>query len=404
MASLEEYLLDSYETPENIDDIENQRFRIKDDNQADWALRKIARARQNLKKNEAKIIRLIFNMVAQGCGYSEVISALNMQGAKTKRGNPFGKNSIYDILRNEKYSGTYVFNRATSARLGKRNTHTSKPDDEVIRISGGMPAIVPYDEWKRVQEIMDGRRYGPQPRKSADSLYVLTGKVICGECNGAMTGNSGTGGRNKQKYRFYSCSTRKRNKQCSNPDIRKEILEGFVFDEIQKLFVPDKMGELARKLEDYYRKQLSASDNERDYLTGQLHDIAQRMDNLFDAIETGTIDPAVAGPRLNNLSQEQETLEQALYQLEQRNKLSLSRADIMAYLKTNHRIVTERTDEKGCRQLVEAYVDKVIVGRNKVETILKVDVSSDNNGGGGGNRTRVRKGNSKSFYERSVGF
>lgn len=52
MASLEEYLLDSYETPENIDDIENQRFRIKDDNQADWALRKIARARQDMKEAE----------------------------------------------------------------------------------------------------------------------------------------------------------------------------------------------------------------------------------------------------------------------------------------------------------------------------------------------------------------
>ena len=52
MASLEEYLLDSYEAPENIDDMENQRFRIQDDNQADWALRKIARARQDMKEAE----------------------------------------------------------------------------------------------------------------------------------------------------------------------------------------------------------------------------------------------------------------------------------------------------------------------------------------------------------------
>ena len=58
MASLEEYLLESYEIPENMDGTENQRFRIQDDNQADWALRKIARARQNLKKNDetAKVL------------------------------------------------------------------------------------------------------------------------------------------------------------------------------------------------------------------------------------------------------------------------------------------------------------------------------------------------------------
>ena len=52
MTSLEEYLLESYEAPEDLADTENQRFRIQDDNQADWALRKIARARQDLKEAE----------------------------------------------------------------------------------------------------------------------------------------------------------------------------------------------------------------------------------------------------------------------------------------------------------------------------------------------------------------
>lgn len=52
MTSLEEYLLESYEAPEDLDDTENQQFRIQDDNQADWALRKIARARQDMKEAE----------------------------------------------------------------------------------------------------------------------------------------------------------------------------------------------------------------------------------------------------------------------------------------------------------------------------------------------------------------
>src|SRR5690606_20548802 len=51
-SDLEEYLLESYEAPEDLDDTENQRFRIQDDNQADWALRKIARARQDMKEAE----------------------------------------------------------------------------------------------------------------------------------------------------------------------------------------------------------------------------------------------------------------------------------------------------------------------------------------------------------------
>lgn len=59
MTSLEEYLLESYEAPEDLADTENQRFRIQDDNQADWALRKIARARQDMKEAEETAAREI---------------------------------------------------------------------------------------------------------------------------------------------------------------------------------------------------------------------------------------------------------------------------------------------------------------------------------------------------------
>jgi len=39
-----------------------------------------------------------------------IASELNSQGYRTKGGKEFSKNSIYEILINEKYKGTYVFN------------------------------------------------------------------------------------------------------------------------------------------------------------------------------------------------------------------------------------------------------------------------------------------------------
>lgn len=47
---------------------------------------------------------------------------MNERGLKTSRGNPFNKNSLRKMLRNEKYIGVYQY----------RN----------IRIGGGMPAII----------------------------------------------------------------------------------------------------------------------------------------------------------------------------------------------------------------------------------------------------------------------
>lgn len=353
-----------------------------------------------INEQEAKAVRLIFSIVLEGGGYGEVIDKLNSLGFKTKTGRHFGKNSIHDILRNEKYAGVYVFNRAASAKLGKRNNRAEKPEDEIIRIPGGMPAIISHDDWKKVQKLMSERKRGPQPRRSNDSLYILTGKVTCGECEGAMTGNSGIWGRAKKKYRFYSCSTRKRTKQCSMPNIRKEVLEQFVLDEIQKLFEPSKAEELASRVLDHYREQSAESGDQRKYLLDQLSAIKQRMDNLFDALETGAMEASVAGPRLNSLAKEKETFEEALEELEFKSQLSITHTDIVAYLKKNQDIVADRSNANACKKLVDTYVDKVIVYRDRVVVMLKFGGPSDNGGGGGPHLTLSETTHRAQLYAR----
>nr|WP_232192643.1 recombinase family protein [Thermoanaerobacter mathranii] len=47
----------------------------------------------------------MFELYAQGYGYRQIIDELNLRGYRTKKGNPFSKNSIHEILKNEKYTG-----------------------------------------------------------------------------------------------------------------------------------------------------------------------------------------------------------------------------------------------------------------------------------------------------------
>ena len=60
-----------------------------------------------INEKEAEAVRLIFEMSAEGYGYGETIDKLNILGYKTKKGLPFVKNSLYEILRNEKYNRKY---------------------------------------------------------------------------------------------------------------------------------------------------------------------------------------------------------------------------------------------------------------------------------------------------------
>ena len=62
------------------------------------------------------------------------------------------------MLRNEKYRGVFIFNRAAAKTpMGTCNHHKSKPDGEMIRIEGGMPRIVEDDVFFKVSGIIKSR-------------------------------------------------------------------------------------------------------------------------------------------------------------------------------------------------------------------------------------------------------
>lgn len=44
--------------------------------------------------------------------YSQIIEELNRRGVRTRRGRKFGRNSLHEILRNEKYTGVYIYRRS----------------------------------------------------------------------------------------------------------------------------------------------------------------------------------------------------------------------------------------------------------------------------------------------------
>ena len=88
-------------------------------------------------KNLAREVMKGMNETALQCKHTGGCPPL---GYKTKRGKMFGKNSLYEILSNEKYAGVFVFNKAAARADGKRNNHAQK--DSYIRIEGGCPAII----------------------------------------------------------------------------------------------------------------------------------------------------------------------------------------------------------------------------------------------------------------------
>ena len=182
-----------------------------------------------LNEEEAKIVVMIYSLYL--CGYSpkNIAEILNAEGFVTKASNPFSAATIYGILRNEKYTGVYIFNRSESRGYDhKRNSYRSKPPEEIIRIEGGIPAIISKEIWLAVQERMKNKIYKCRNTKT---MYLLSGKIFCGECGKLM---HGTVRHRKNANNFYTYCCNNRKQDCCNPkEIDKESLESYVVDLVQ---------------------------------------------------------------------------------------------------------------------------------------------------------------------------
>lgn len=338
-----------------------------------------------INEREAEAVRLIFRRAADGYGYSKIIDELNQRGYKTKTGKSFGKNSLYEILRNEKYIGTYIFNKVQSKNLGKRNNHARKDDEEIIKIPRAIPAIISQEEWEAVRKIMNSRKLA-SPRQRSEIIYILTGKAVCGECGAAYTGKSQTGGRSKIKYSLYSCSAKKQKRTCSNKDVRKEVLENYVLDKIKKIFNPLNINDFTNKIEETYKELNEEAVREIEQIKQNVSDLQVRMDRLFDLVESGNADYSTVGPRLDKLKKEKETMTSRLLSLENSTYIPLSREQIFKFLKYSTDTLNNRDNELDCKKVVDLFVDKVIIYPTSIKVIFKFPIEDALYNGGGGPR------------------
>ena len=259
---------------------------------------------------EAEAVQMIFTMYLQGCGYSEIIDALNSGGYVTRRGKPFGKGSLYDILRNEKYTGLYIWNRLAPADAdGRSNHHRSKPRADWVCIENGMPQIIPPDQWQAVQDAMERRRHR-NAAYAAKNFYLLSGLVYCGGCGGPMAGETHRYGRNgsttRYEYKYYRCGRRGRLHENGGTHVRRvyaDDLEKAVVEYLQRIVLdPVNMDALCaavlQSMQPDERNVERAAELKKD-----ADAIQQKIDRLYQAIEQG-LDMSSAIDRINALQKQ----------------------------------------------------------------------------------------------------
>lgn len=327
-----------------------------------------------VNQEEAKAVKIIFDMYVKGYSYSNIIDELNALGYKTKRGNKFGKNSLHGILSNEKYTGVYVFNKTQRKGVnGKRNGHKQKSEEEIIKIEGGMPQIIDKDVFEQVQEMMQKRKRAPGMNK-ATTTYLLTGLIKCGECGHAFQGNKRKDSYGND-YISYRCGCRKQKRECDNKEIRRDELEGFVLTELEKhVLNDDAIPALSKELNKKLQDKNHSNEEMLNSLRNKLTKVNKEIENILNAIMNGIVN--------NMLKEKLDELEQVKVNLDLKiNELSIERTDGEEVLVTENQIrkmfgkfkefvLTRNLPE--CKKFIGDYVKEVLVYKDHVEVIFNV--------------------------------
>ncbi len=268
-------------------------------------------------EREAPIVKRVFELAARGQGAKLIASSLNAEGLRTRHGRHFHITGINNMLRNEAYVGTIVWNRY-SKRLGTRQ---GRDDSEVIRVPDCHTPLVDKDVFEEVQAFLTSRRPSVTHSGRLNSRFLLSGLAHCAQSGSPAIGVNGKFG----QYLYYRCSGRLRKGAtvCKGSAINAEKLEAFVLDRIRENILTKetltKLIDLAEEeLSLYKRRAISRLDR----LNREAESIEEKLGHVYAALESGTVDIDDLAPRLKELRARQRELDakkdEALDEMNQR--------------------------------------------------------------------------------------
>lgn len=305
-----------------------------------------------LDKEEAQIVRNIFEYSALGYGARTIEIFLKNEGYQTKQGNVISSTSIRRIIRNPLYKGDAVMNKVHYDFETKKQI--KNPKEEWIIKKNAVPEIVSEELWESANKQMNLRaernhQNGSYKKGSQTSQYQLSGKLVCGICEKPYYKR--TRRRAGEKVIVWQCSTylrygrkekrcldsrrkikKKFNDGCDNYHIEQKILFQLLQEMSKKYqkIAYEKQGELIQKVVSLLRESLGENNivQKQKKLEEEMKQVQNQKDKLLEKLLDSVVSDEVYKRKNQELEEKeqenkrkQKELEQQQYamgQLEQR--------------------------------------------------------------------------------------
>lgn len=280
------------------------------------------------------IVEGIFSDYAGGMSLKEIADDLNRRGIRNVSGKKFGPQSVWRILKNEKYVGIY------------RHKDICDPD--------AIEPIVSPELWKQVQEKrkMSEKIRRKRPKTPA-AEFLLKGKIFCGHCGYAMVPDTGTSKTGKVHY-YYKCNGKKRLSDCHKRNERKELLESLVIDDAAKMLTDEYIEKIADiVIKEYEKLDCTA---EAQLLSDRSSQLEKAIENFANLIGKGVQSETIVA-KLLEAEEEKKDVDEAIDRLNA-ERFIVTRDHIRHYLKEMR---SDPADPDFAKRLIDTFVERIEV-------------------------------------------
>ena len=317
----------------------------------------------------AKIVRRIFEEYAAGYPKTEICERLNAEGYRNQRGKKFNTRTLYDLLRNPKYIGIYIYTIEKKETIRLDDVIQNPPIDRRL--------------WEQVQRLcQEGSLKGRYRQKKRN--YLLTGKTFCEECGCQISGGgskrSGGNGKGKLNY-YYKCVGKTKYKNgCKNPSLNKDWFEPRVLQTVVNTIMDEQQIQHIAKLA---FTELEAMRDTPVVSTAQLKkelsQILTKQERLTDLYLDGGMDKEMLDEKNGELQRRKYQIED---ELEKRkhiaNSEDVTEKDIEDFIKgfvEDIKKSPDQADDEFMRVMFHTFIDKVFVSKERVTVLIRADFS-----------------------------
>ena len=323
----------------------------------------------HVNKEEAEIVKHIFQMYVEGNGATLIKNELNNLGYKTKKGNQWTQSTVIGIIKNEKYKGDILLGKTfTVDPISKRRLDNLGEEDQFY-IKDHHEPIISEEMFDKAQEILNRRGKNrsrmvatPGKREKFSRQYAFSCMLECGFCGSNLSRRSWHSSSVHQKTIWQCVTGTKKGKQYC-PDSKgipeKVIEEAFI--ESYRLLCGDNrdvLDEFIQRVEltlgeSNIEKSISKIDKE-------IEALVTKKKKLLDMRLDEQIDKIVYADKMEELEKKQKKLmdDRVEFQLQADNEKTLKRRTMEFKKALEANQVLEEFD----RTVFESIVEKVIVG------------------------------------------